>query len=155
WFALKSPTPPAGQPNVMTVMVWGKKPGGLDPRASLYDALGNPVAATVLVNENGTYVLQVPSAPGNALYYVKVNAATSSSQGDYFLGIDFSTVATQLNGVVSNSVPSTTAQNLVLTSQHDQLFHFVLTAAAAPSGAGVQLAVYDQRGRPLAVVTVN
>ena len=158
WYLLRSPTPPAGQPNVMTVMAWGKKVNGLDPRTSIYDALGNPVAASVLVNENGTYVLQVPNAPGNALYYVKLNAATSSgpsSQGDYFLGIDFSTVATQLNGLVNSPAPTTVASNLLLTSQHDQLFHFVLSVAGSSSATGVQLAVYDQLGRQVSIVTVN
>jgi hypothetical protein len=101
YFLLKAPQPPAGstQANVMTAMVWGTDSHNLHARLSVYDANQKPVAATVIVNENGTYTIQVPNAVGGAFYYVKVAAANPSganNTGAYFLAVDFSTTAVNL-----------------------------------------------------------
>jgi len=162
-YLVKAPAPPSGTQNVMTVMVWALQNGGLDPKALLYDALGNPVAANVLSHENNTWVLQVPNAAANAAYYVSVSAADPSgthSIGNYFLGVDFSTVATNLQSLVSNGPSSgatSATPSLAFTANADLLFHFVLSVdgSNAPAGAAVQMSIYDQNGQLTNTLIVN
>jgi hypothetical protein len=165
YYALRAPTPSAGTQNVMTVMVWGLQLGGLDPGAIVYDAAGNQVPANVLTHENGLYVLQVPNAGGgNLLYYVRVAAYTQTgpqSSGDYFFGVDFSTVQTSFDTLLTNNPNAPGAQSyttttsaqptLGLTANHDALFHFVLSTASngAPPIAAVELDVYNEAGNLL------
>jgi hypothetical protein len=162
YYSLTAPTPPTGTQNVMTVMVWGLQFGGLDPRATVFDSLGNPVAANVLTHESGMYLLQVPNAGGgNLVYYVRVAAYTpngAQNTGDYFVGVDFSTVATTLDTLLTNNASAPGAQSfttttsaqpsLGLTANHDALFHFVLSTSnsTAPANAAVQLDVLDAGG---------
>ena len=46
-------SPPQGTGNVMTVMAWGTRNGGLSPRLSVFDTQGKQVNAEVLVNQDG------------------------------------------------------------------------------------------------------
>lgn len=157
YYLLRAPAPPAGTQNVMTVMVWGMQNNGLDPDATIRNALGTPLAATVLVRDNGTYVLQVPSVPANTLLFVTVEAATpggSRATGTYFLGVDFSAVVSVQTVLVTNrtSAGATTPTNvsgLTLTANQDLLFHFVLSTetTAAPAGSAVELTAFDPSGR--------
>src|SRR5262249_39674795 len=146
---------PAGQANVMTIMAWGMQPGGLDPAARIEDALGHVVPAKVLVHDNGLYVLQIPSAAANTVYYVRTSAydpAGTHATGTYLLGVDFSTVATSLTTLVTNQGNPTPTMGL--DARVDLLFHFVLSADAggAPAGSGVEMTVYDAAGRLVATL---
>jgi hypothetical protein len=97
----------------MRVLVWGTDVAGLDPVVSVFVAHGNVVNAVILVNENGSYVIQVANAVPNADYYVSVRAelpAGSHNVGNYFLGADFSSNAVNLqnfaSGTLAQSSPS-------------------------------------------------
>jgi Matrixin len=169
YWALKSPTAPAGTTNEMTVLVWGEKVGQLNPRAAVFDAYGNPVAARILVNEGGNYSLQVDNAASNAVYYVSVQADNPSgpnNTGDYFLGVDFGTRAERLNKLLTNEPTSDTLAGAItrsaqpgmtLTSEQDNLFHFVLSAESTgvPAGTAIQMTVSDASGKTVATLTVT
>ncbi|MBI1918702.1 MAG: matrixin family metalloprotease [Planctomycetes bacterium] len=158
FYRLQAPTAPAGQSTVMTVMLWGMENNGLVPRASVYDANQNLVQGEVLVNENGIFTLQVRNAVAGATYYVEVEAADPNGPnnvGNYFLGIDFSTQAVDLQtvtqGTLSSSHPDDTG---TLTVTQQQLFHLVL-AVNAPNGsttAGVKLTIQDAAGNVVATL---
>lgn len=162
-YLLRSPTPPAGKTNVLTVMAWGTQAGGLDPHVAVLDALGKPVQAQVLSHESGTYVLQVPNAQANALYYVSVRPqeGASNPKGNYFLGADFTTVTTTLAKLVDNTPATPGAApaqpNLRLTATRELLFHFVLSAdkAGAAAGSAVRLTVSDPQGRTVATLIAD
>ncbi len=152
FYKFKAPTVAAGQPNVMTTMVWGLDPvanNGLTPRVTVYDANQNLVAADVLKNDNGTYILQIADAASGGTYYAKVAAATpsgSNSTGNYFLGIDFTAVAVSLDTYVAGSLDQTKPQAAYsLAVSQMQLFHFVLGADApgALVDEAVRMTIYD------------
>ena len=156
YYLIKAPQPPAGQPNVMTVMVWGTDSKQLQPRVSVYDAKENLVAANVIVNEGGSFTVQVPNAVAGATYYVKVAAANPSgtnNTGGYFLGIDFSTTPVSLQTVTQGTLSATQSESAgTLTLSQAQLMHFVLSAqAASPStAAAIRLTVLNSSGAVVA-----
>ncbi len=134
-------------------MVWGTQTNGLSPHLAVYDAYGQQVNADVLVNENGTYTVQVANAVPGAAYYVKVDAAGAAAghtTGNYFLAIQFGPNAQNLqalgSGTLGATVPETSGTLAVGTTM---LFHFVLSANAsnAPSGTGVRLTILDSNGQ--------
>ncbi len=152
YYSFRSPLAPIGKQNVLTAMVWGLDNQSLDPTIKVYDAFKNPVPATVLAHENGTMVLQIRNAPSNALFYVKVEAAASNGAnnvGNYLMGLDFSTIATQLQTLASGTAPTATASAATsqLTIKKLSLAHFVLAAEPGSAGAAVQLSVYDKTGK--------
>src|SRR6266545_4715268 len=153
FYKVQAPTPPAGTPNVLTAMVWGTQTNGLSPHLAVYDAYGQQVNADVLVNENGTYTVQVANAVPGAAYYVKVDAAGAAAghtTGNYFLALQFGPNAQNLqalgSGTLGATVPETSGTLAVGTTM---LFHFVLSANAsnAPSGTGVRLTILDSNGQ--------
>src|SRR5262249_26113898 len=100
YYRVHAPQNTSGAETVMSVMVWGIDNNGLVPRASVYDSNYQPVNAEVLVNADGNFIVQVRNATPGADYYVKVEAANNNgpnNTGNYFLGVDFSSTAVQLN----------------------------------------------------------
>jgi hypothetical protein len=158
-YRVKAPRSTTGAGTVMTVVVWTEQqPAGWSPAVTVYDVFGNPVAAQVLTNENGTIAIQIANAAANANYYVAVNAATSvpaASYGEYFLGIDFGSQATPLQTFAANTLSAGLADVATLQLSQSTLFHFVLTASAQNSitGGAVQLTITDQFGNNVATVT--
>jgi hypothetical protein len=156
YYRIQAPQPAAGQPDVMTVMVWGLENNGLDPAASVYDAAGNPVSSQVLVHENGTYTLQVQQAVAGATYYVKVQAADPAGPhnvGNYFLGVQFGPQQVQLDPVGSGSLTATSVSGFGgMRLTQSQLVHLVLDVSAPNQSrtARVRLTVSDLQGNVLA-----
>jgi hypothetical protein len=153
YFHLTAPTPPTGQANVMTAMIWGLGNNGLLPTVTVYDSNQCVVPGTILVNDNGTLVLQIPNAVAGAGYYVKVAAQNPSgprNTGNYFLGVDFTTQAVQLANYTTGTLTQATPQLAsTLTVSQSELFHFVLSAATgnASDAAGVRMTIYNGKGQ--------
>lgn len=152
YYKVKAPQAAPGTATVMTVMAWGLTEGGPAPRAAVYDAAGRPIAAQVLVNEGGSYTVQVPNAVPGAAYYVKVQAAAPNdgrSVGNYFLGIDYGPQAQQLDTFAADTFDTARAQSSRdLTVSRASLFHFTLSADAGAStaDAAVRVTIYDAAG---------
>ena len=60
--------------STLTAQVWGVGAAALEPRVRVFDALGQAVAAEVLVNDGDSYTVQVRDAVPGADYFVKVEA---------------------------------------------------------------------------------
>lgn len=150
-------TAPSASSNrlVLTALIWGLEDGRLLPRVTVYDAWARPVAAQVLVNDGGSYTVQVANAVPGATYYVKAAAAQpsgSNNVGNYFLGVDFTTRAVQFTRYVTAGLEQGQAQgSSTLTLTKSQLFHFVLSARSADTtvASAVRMTVYDAAGRVL------
>jgi hypothetical protein len=161
FYHLLSPQGQNGTTTVMRVLAWGTDVGGLDPVVGVYDAHGNPVAATVLVNENGSFVAQVPDALPNSDYYVAVHAEQPGGlhgTGNYFLGVEFSATAVNLQSFANGTLTQSTPQKTLGTLQvnQDQLFHLALSADGGQAAAGTALTmtIYDQWGNVVSTLTV-
>jgi hypothetical protein len=137
--------------SVMTAMVWGTQNNGLLPKVSVYDSAGRRVASEVLVNEAGTQVVQVEGVRAGATYFVKVEADDrgATEVGNYFLGVDFSNSATQMEEFTAGSMSAGDSRDVnTLVVTRNELYHFVLSPSSV---AGVEAAVratfYDANGR--------
>jgi hypothetical protein len=158
YYHILTPQGANGTTTVMRVLVWGTTPGGLDPAVSVFDARGNPANAQVLVNENGSYVIQVPNALPNTDYYVGVQGDQldpGHSTGSYFLGVNFGSQAVTLQSFTGGTLTQSSADGRTLQVNEGQLFHFVLSAngSQAPAGAAVTMTIYDLSGNVLTTLT--
>jgi hypothetical protein len=142
-------TAPAGSP-VLTAMAWGTPTRGLltgnqhlDPHVAVYNSLGQPVAARVLVNDSYSFTVQVPNATPGATYFVEVKAGSGGTAvGNYFLGVDFGTTVSALPTLSRGTLAAgATSAADVFDVNRAALFHFVLAA-----GAPVTMRIYDQTG---------
>lgn len=158
-YRVKAPKSLTGTTTAVTVMVWTQQqPASWSPRVTVYDVFGNPVAAQILMNENGTYSLQVANAMPNMNYYVSVSGATFSSpmsNSNYFLGIDFGSQANNMQTFAANTLPAAMMDTATLQLAQSSLFHFVLSANSpnTAAGAAVQLTITDALGNNVATVT--
>jgi len=158
FYHLRSPQGQTGTTTVMRVLAWGIDVGGLDPVVSVFDSQARPVAFTVLVNENGSDVIQVTNALPNSDYYVAVQAEQPNGPhnvGNYFLGVQFSTVAVNLQTLTSGTLDQSTPQATLGTLQvnQSQLFHLALSATSDQKSAAVTMTIYDQAGNKVSTLT--
>jgi hypothetical protein len=158
YYHLHSPQGPSGTTTVMRALVWGTEVGGLNPSLSVFDSQGRPVAFDVLVNENGSEAVQVANALTNADYYIAVQAEQPNglhNVGNYFLGVEFSTIAVNLQTFTGGSLNQSTPQATLgsLQVNQSQLFHLALSANSAQANAAVTMTIYDQAGNIVSTLT--
>jgi hypothetical protein len=160
YYHLRSPQGPNGSTVVMTALVWGTDVGGLDPVLSIFDSHNNLINANVLVNENNSEVVQVPSALPNTDYWFMVRAEEPNgpnSTGNYFLGAEFNSAAVNLQKLSSGTVNQAASQTLgTLQVAESQLYHWELSASSAQASAatGLVMTIYDQFGNVVSSLTV-
>jgi hypothetical protein len=158
YYHILTPQAPNGTTVVMRVLVWGTDVGGLNPSVTVTDSHGNVLPADLLVNENGSFVLQMPNALPNTDYYVAVRGEPASGThavGAYFLGVDFSNNAVTLPALTSGTLTQDSRSAFGgLQVTQTQLFHFALSVGGVPgSGAAVRMVIYDQNGAVVAALT--
>jgi hypothetical protein len=140
---------PTGTSRVLTATVWTADGTGFHPQVSVLDAQGNPVAAQVLTNGNGTSTVQIANSVPGAVYYMKVTVTEQATQdkGNYLVSASFGEVATPLRtfaqGTLSASDRDDSTRLYIATTQ---LFHFVLTTGNEDPGALVRLRIRDGAG---------
>lgn len=149
YYLLTAPAADPGAPLVLTATVGRMSVNGVGSRVDVFDANQQPVAATVLVNEDGTFTVQVADAQPGATYYVKVSAAHGESEngGNYSLVVDFHQPAALMQTLAQGtfSAGETQADGTLYVAQN-QLFHFVLSAPTGGSAAAVDVQVLDPNG---------
>jgi hypothetical protein len=139
-------TVPTGATNLAAV-AWGLTDSPLSPHIDVLDAAGNAVAAQVLTNDGGSFVVQVTGVQGGADYYLRVSSATHSV-GDYGAAVEFPTSAVTFpRGVTGTLDDSHTQTAADLTVPQTQQLHLVLAADSGQvTGAAVRLTVRDSQG---------
>ena len=153
YFHLTAPVPPAGQPNVMEVMVWGQGHNGLLPALTVYDSKRKVVASTVIVGtERDVGAVPCQRRTGGQLLFEsrRREPVWPRNLGNYFLGVDFTTQAVQLQNFATGTLTPTNMQlaNTVTVNQ-TALFHFVLSANTgnAADAAAVRMTIYNGTGQ--------
>jgi hypothetical protein len=152
YFRLQAPVTGSGAQNVLTAMVSGLDANGLVPRVRVFDAQQNPVAAQVVVNDGGSYVIQVANAVPGTTYFVEVVAANpqgANNTGNYFLGVDFSQPAVNLQHYAGGTLSGSQSDSYTLSLTQSQMFHFVLSSNVPGSAAtaAVQMTIVDSKGQ--------
>src|SRR5262249_18765717 len=138
------------QPEVLTVTLRDLD-GGAAPHVTIFDAKMNVVAANVLVNGAGSYIVQAPSIQSNATFYLRVtpaNGATSNYSLTARSGTQAATLRTFAAGQLDASIPARIYRFFLAESQ---LFQFTLDAAGSGS---VQLTLQNGSGQTIAALTV-
>jgi hypothetical protein len=149
FFVVHSPAAAADQQNVLTVNVWSAQPATLAPVAYVFDSTGQPVAASVLANNSGTYTLQIADAGSDQGYYVEVAAGNVGGHGQYQLDVDVRSQAVNLQQFASNTLSAAASTDYTgLTINRSQLLYFSLAGGSVPDGvqAGVRMAIFDSNG---------
>jgi hypothetical protein len=153
-YKVTAPVPADGLARAMIVSVSALKGSTLDPMITVYDQLGNAVAADVLVNDSGSYLVQVANAAPGSTYFIKVSGAAAGSTGNYLLGVNFRSSAIVLDQYVNSTLTSATrGEARTMTVNQTQVTHLVLSADPVTTGAAtkVRMVVFDQNHN---VVTV-
>ncbi len=135
FYTVKSPLPAVTPLDVMTITVRSLEAGGLIPKASVLDADGLPVAATILANGSGQYIIQVDSVITDSDYQVKIeadNPAGAFNTGNYNLVVAFDSHVTQLDPMSVGTVGNGTTKNIhTVYIGQPQLFHIALEVIPA------------------------
>jgi len=135
---------------------------GLNPKLTVYDANGQPVAAQVLSNDQGSFVVQIIGPIAGATYYVEVKADAaiggSAVAGSYVLGVSFRDVAIVLDTLSAGTLSDlNNGQVLSLQSTEFQLYHFVLSinTGAATTNVAVRMNLYDENNQIILTLDVR
>jgi hypothetical protein len=152
FYRIQAPHAQAGQSDVLTVSLTAMPVNGIVPVVSFYDACTNPVPAQVLLNGNGTYLVQATGLTPGATYYLRISAAPppAGAVGNYALVADFGGVPAQIQSFVSGTLGQTdTEDDYSLYVEQTQLFQFVLSTSTAGTATGLQvlLEIYDSTGQ--------
>jgi hypothetical protein len=152
FYRIQAPQAPAGQSDVLTVSLTAMPVNGIVPVVSIYDANTNPVPAQVLLNGNGTYLVQATGLSPGATYYLQVSAAPppAAAVGNYAMVADFGGVPAQVQTFVGDTLGRSDPENdYSLYVAQTQLFQFVLSTGTAGSASGVHvlMQIYDSTGQ--------
>ena len=106
----------------------------------------------ILLNGNGTYLVQATGLSPGATYYLRVSAAPRppAHVGNYALVADFAGVPAQVQrSPAARSSPSDPQDEYTLYVAQTQLFQFVLSSSTVGMATGVQvvLEIYDGTGQ--------
>ena len=138
--------------SVMTVSVTALERGGLIPRVTILDQNQTEIPAEVLVNGNGSYVLQIEGVTPTSPYFAKVeasNPAGLNATGNYRLDVRFGDRAVSQETFASGLLTAGAGSQIkTLYVAKTQLFHFVLSAAphAGTVNALIWSTIYDSNG---------
>jgi hypothetical protein len=139
-----------GAASSMVVSVSALNGSTLLPHITVFDQSGNLVNADILVNDHGSYVVQVENATPYATYSIEVNAdpyAGTYNTGTYLLGVDYISAPIVLTQFATNSLSGTSNQNFYsMTISGSQVTHFVLSGSdpTATVATAVRMTIYDQ-----------
>ena len=151
----------SGAASAMVVTVSAINGSTLLPHLTIFDASGNLVNASILVNDHGTYLVQVPGATPYATYYVEVSAdpfAGTNVTGNYLLGVDYLAAPIVLSQFATNALSGTSNQDFYSMSVPiSQITHFVLSGSDQNStvATAVRMTIYDQNGNIIFAIDAN
>jgi hypothetical protein len=129
------------------------------PHITVFDQSSNLVSASILVNGNGTYVVQVPNATPSATYYIEVSAdpyAGAYITGNYLLGINYISSPIVLKQLATDTLSGTSNKDMYSMSVPvSQVTHLVLSASdpTATVATSVLMTIYDQNNNLILTLT--
>ena len=124
-------------------------------QVQLFDSLNQPVSATVLVNDGGTYSIQAVGLTLGQTYYLRVSTGASDPE-EYALTVDFNQPPMILPPV---STVSPTAENTLFVAKSAYFRFSLSTAMGGPGQVGssvtVQMTILDATGQTVLSLSAN
>jgi predicted Zn-dependent protease len=162
FFQVQAPGNGSSPPAIMTLAVNMLSVHGFLPHVDILDSHQNVVATNVLVDGNGSLVIQAINLTPGAVYYLRATASGTPDQqeqgGNFSLDVDF-LLPGQLftdfgGGTVSDSSPQLSGSLYVADTQ---LFQFSLAADAIglKATASVRMRIFDSSGNTLFDLTAS
>jgi hypothetical protein len=135
---------PAGQSDVLTVSLAQMPVNGTLPVVSIYDTHANPVSSQILLNGNGSYVVQATGLTPGETYYLQVSAAPAPAPavGNFSLAASFGLPpAVEQTFVTGTLSASELEEEYTLYVAESQLFQFILSTSAASASPNIQVSL--------------
>jgi len=142
----------SGAPSTIVATVSAVDGSALSPHINVFDQNGVLIQADILVNDHGTYLVQIANATPNAVYYVQVSAdafAGANNTGSYLLGVNYLSTPIVLTQFDNNTLSGASNQSFdSMTVSQTQITHFVLSASSVGAlvPTAVRMSIYDQNG---------
>jgi hypothetical protein len=150
YYEIQTPQSPSGAPVILTASVNAFSLTGTTAQVQVLDSQGNPVAANVLLNGNGTYTVQAANILPGQTYYLELRVpGEAEGNGNSYLVVDFSQPLALSRGFVDGTLtPAAAQQTYNLYVAQTQLFQFALTVdqTSARHRSSVELTITDQSG---------
>ncbi len=152
FYQITAPQSLSGISDVLAVSLTEMPVNGVLPIVSVYDSNANPVPAQILLNGNGTYIVQATGLSPGATYYLRVSAAPppAPAAGNYALVADFGGVPADLQTFMGGTLSQSDLQDeYSLYVAQTQWFQFVLGSSTEDTGtnAQVSLEIFDGTGQ--------
>jgi hypothetical protein len=150
-YRIQAPLAAAGQTDVLTVSLAQMPINGILPIVSVYDANTNPVSSEILLNGNGSYVVQATGLTPGETYYLQVSAAPAPapSVGNFSLAASFGLPPAVEQTFVAGALSASELEDqYTLYVAESQLFQFVLSTSADVTSTNTQvnMQIYNSTG---------
>jgi len=146
-----------GMVNVMTVAVNSESDDNTQYQITIFDQLGNKIAANTMADQTGHLAVQVPAVASDKDYYVQISSPNlGDKEADYEVVVDFDQDATQLQTIANGTIAKDEREVLrTLHVDQSQQFHFVLSGSdwSAPQETGVRMTIQNAAGQTVYTMT--
>lgn len=165
FYRIVVPAAPASGPQTLVATVAPTGSSQIDPEITVYNAEGNQITGGILVNDDGTFVVQVPNATAGAAYYLLVSADAFQSDptrmtGNYLFSIDYRDAPIVLETYVASDLTETKrVDTFSLQVNQSQTLSLLLSSTTGVTGGNAQVAVrmniYNAQGVIVASLTAQ
>ncbi len=156
FYKVVAPSATASGPQTLIATVTQTGTSALHPNITVYNSSGQQVDFEVVVNDGGSYVVQVIGATPGATYFLAVSddpydTVASHQTGSYLLGVNFEDSPIVLQTYVDDNLSQSNQVDVVsLNVSSSRFFELALSATTGDYGGPVQVAVrmniYDASG---------
>jgi Matrixin len=143
-YRVQAPQTGSAGSSVLTVSLAQMPANGMLPVASVYDQYGNLVSSAILLDGNGTYVVQSAGLNPGEDYYVDVapGPARSPSIGNYELTASFGLAPAVVQSFATGTLSATDLlDQYTLYVAQSQVFQFVLSTGIAGMSSSAEVSV--------------
>ena len=142
FYRIQAPQATTGPTEVLTVSLAQMPVNGVLPLVSVYDANANPVSSQILLNGNGSYIVQATGLTPGETYYLEVSPspAPAPAVGDFSLAASFGLPQAVVQTFVAGTLSASELEDqYTLYVAQSQLFQFVLATSASASSTNTQV----------------
>lgn len=142
FYRLRAPKPGGSRvPLVLAVSARAVGENGVLPAVEVFDRDMNPMAAEVLRNGTGEYVVQVPGAESDRRYFLRWSGAAA---GNFAFEASFRKNVVPLQTFAAGTTTAAEPASYKLYAARTQLFGFTLGADPGAAGSAVRMTITNE-----------